>query len=191
MLIYFFQFAEQVINTIMEKQRIAIDMDEVLADVIAKFEALYKRDHPEIALRAQADGEEFYHILPEHIAGDFRKHIYEKGFFRDLEVIKDSQRVVKELDHKYDVFIVSAAMEFRNSLEDKVDWLADHFPFIPWQRTIFCGLKIVNVDVMIDDRSRNFTAFDGRPLLFTSPHNKLITEFERVNTWEEVAAKLL
>ncbi|MGI4751987.1 MAG: 5' nucleotidase, NT5C type [Janthinobacterium lividum] len=175
----------------MEKQRIAIDMDEVLADVIAKFEVLYKQNHPEEALRQQQDGEEFYAILPEHIAGDFRKHIYEKGFFRDLEVIKDSQRVVKELDKKYDVFIVSAAMEFRNSLEDKVDWLADHFPFISWQRTIFCGLKIVNVDVMIDDRSRNFTAFDGRPLLFTSPHNKLITEFERVDTWEDIAAKLL
>ena len=166
-------------------------MDEVLADVIAKFEVLYKQNHPEEALRQQQDGEEFYAILPEHIAGDFRKHIYEKGFFRDLEVIKDSQRVVKELDKKYDVFIVSAAMEFRNSLEDKVDWLADHFPFISWQRTIFCGLKIVNVDVMIDDRSRNFTAFDGRPLLFTSPHNKLITEFERVDTWEDIAAKLL
>lgn len=175
----------------MEKQRIAIDMDEVLADVIAKFEELYKKNHPEEALRQLRDGEEFYAILPEHISGDFRKHIYEKGFFRDLEVIKDSQRVVKELNEKYDVFIVSAAMEFRNSLEDKVDWLADHFPFIPWQRTIFCGLKIVNVDVMIDDRSRNFTAFNGRPLLFSSPHNMLITEFERVNTWEEVAAKLL
>lgn len=175
----------------MERQRIAIDMDEVLADVIAKFEALYKKNHPEEALRQQKDGEEFYAILPEHISGDFRKHIYEKGFFRDLEVIKDSQRVVKELDKKYDVFIVSAAMEFRNSLEDKVDWLADHFPFISWQRTIFCGLKIVNVDVMIDDRSRNFVDFDGRPLLFSSPHNMLITEFERVNTWEEVAAKLL
>ncbi|RYE30420.1 MAG: 5'(3')-deoxyribonucleotidase [Sphingobacteriaceae bacterium] len=166
-------------------------MDEVLADVIAKFEALYKKNHPEEALRQQLNGEEFYAILPERIAGDFRKHIYEKGFFRDLEVIKDSQRVVKELDKKYDVFIVSAAMEFRNSLEDKVDWLADHFPFIPWQRTIFCGLKIVNVDIMIDDRSRNFVGFDGRPLLFSSPHNMLITEFERVNTWEEVAAKLL
>ena len=175
----------------MEKQRIAIDMDEVLADVIAKFEALYKQNHPEEALRQQLDGEEFYAILPERISGDFRKHIYEKGFFRDLEVIKDSQRVVKELNEKYDVFIVSAAMEFRNSLEDKVDWLADHFPFIPWQRTIFCGLKIVNVGIMIDDRSRNFTAFDGRPLLFSSPHNMLITEFERVNTWEDVAAKLL
>lgn len=175
----------------MEKQRIAIDMDEVLADVIAKFEALYKQNHPEEILKQQEDGEEFYAILPEHISGDFRKHIYEKGFFRDLEVIKDSQRVVKELDKKYDVFIVSAAMEFRNSLEDKVDWLADHFPFISWQRTIFCGLKIVNTDIMIDDRSRNFVGFDGRPLLFSSPHNKLITEFERVDNWEEVAVKLL
>lgn len=175
----------------MEKQRIAIDMDEVLADVIAKFQILYQKNHANEALAELKDGQEFYHILPESISGDFRKHIYEKGFFRDLDVIKDSQRVVKELDKKYDVFIVSAAMEFRNSLEDKVDWLADHFPFISWQRTIFCGLKIVNVDIMIDDRSRNFTAFDGRPLLFTSPHNKLITEFERVNTWEEIATKLL
>ena len=88
----------------MEKQRIAIDMDEVLADVIAKFEALYKKNHPKEALRQQQDGEEFYAILPDHISGDFRKHIYEKGFFRDLEVIKDSQRVVKELSKKYDVF---------------------------------------------------------------------------------------
>ncbi len=175
----------------MEKQRIAIDMDEVLADVIAKFEVLYKQNHPEEILKQQEDGEEFYAILPEHISGDFRKHIYEKGFFRDMEVIKDSQRVVKELDKKYDVFIVSAAMEFRNSLEDKVDWLEDHFPFIPWQRTIFCGLKIVDTDIMIDDRSRNFVGFDGRPLLFSSPHNKLITKFERVDNWEEVAAKLL
>ena len=182
---------KQHLNFMNDKKRIAIDMDEVLADVIAKFQYLFAKDHPELALDELKDGQEFYHILPDSISGDFRKHIYEKGFFRDLEVIADSQRVVKELDKKYDVFIVSAAMEFRNSLEDKVDWLADHFPFIPWQRTIFCGLKIVDVDVMIDDRSRNFVGFGGRPLLFSSPHNKLITEFERVNTWEEVAAKLL
>jgi len=82
-------------------------------------------------------------------------------------------------------------MEFRNSLDDKYAWLQDHFSFIDWKHIIFCGEKIVNVDIMIDDRIKNFSQFEGRKLLFSSPHNVLITEFERVNNWQEVADKLL
>jgi 5'(3')-deoxyribonucleotidase len=44
---------------------------------------------------------------------------------------------------------------------------------------------------MIDDRIRNFVGFNGRKLLYSSPHNSRITEYERVNTWAEVAGKLL
>jgi 5'(3')-deoxyribonucleotidase len=89
------------------------------------------------------------------------------------------------------VFIVSAATEFPNSLEDKQAWLGDHFPFISWTNIMFCGHKIVNTDIMIDDRTKNFTRFNGRKLLFTSPHNVKLTEYERVNNWKEVAEKLL
>jgi len=99
--------------------------------------------------------------------------------------------VVKELCQKYDVFIVSAATEFKNSLIDKMDWLEEHFPFISWTNIIFCGRKIVDVDIFIDDRIRNFTDFEGRKLLYTSPHNVTITDYERVNNWQEVAQKLL
>jgi 5'(3')-deoxyribonucleotidase len=99
--------------------------------------------------------------------------------------------VMKELQKKYEVFIVSAAMEFPNSLQDKYEWLADHFPFIGWQHILFCGHKIVKTDIMIDDRIKNFVDFEGRKLLFSSPHNMLLTDYERVNTWKEVAGKLL
>lgn len=44
---------------------------------------------------------------------------------------------------------------------------------------------------MIDDRIRNFAQFKGRPILFSSPHNHFVTDYERVNTWEEVAGLLL
>jgi 5'(3')-deoxyribonucleotidase len=44
---------------------------------------------------------------------------------------------------------------------------------------------------MIDDRIKNFVTFKGRSLLYTSPHNLLVDGFERVNNWQEVAAKLL
>ena len=150
--------------------KIAIDMDEVLADPIQKFIQLYNRDF-DVPLDLKLDaGNEIYHHVPEHINNKWYDYINEKGFFRDLPLIEGS---------------------VRNSLTDKLDWLNDHFPFISWKNIIFCGEKIVNVDVMIDDRAKNFIDFKGRPLLFTSPHNLLLTQYERVNNWQEVLHKLL
>lgn len=50
---------------------------------------------------------------------------------------------------------------------------------------------ILKGDVLIDDRSYNLENFDGRSLLFTSPHNVNENGFERVDNWLEVAEKLL
>lgn len=175
----------------MNKLRIAIDMDEVLADPIAKFIEIYEREHGFTYTLEQMKGKEFRDLLPRELVPTLYDYINRKGFFRDLKLIPGGQEVVKELCDKYDVYIVSAAMEFPNSLEDKLHWLADYFPFIPWTNIIFCGHKIVKTDIIIDDRIRNFSGFEGRKLLFTSPHNLAITEYERVNTWRDVAEKLL
>lgn len=56
---------------------------------------------------------------------------------------------------------------------------------------MFCGDKIIEADILIDDRIKNFKDFKGRPLLFTSPHNMLITNYERVDTWEQVLKAIL
>ncbi|MES2275273.1 MAG: 5'(3')-deoxyribonucleotidase [Bacteroidota bacterium] len=175
----------------MNKLRIAIDMDEVIADPIAKFIDIYQREHGYTYTLEQMRGKEFRELLPEEISHTLREYINRKGFFRDLELIPNSREVVEQLCQKYDVFIVSAATEFPNSLEDKLHWLGNHFPFISWTNIMFCGYKIVKTDMMIDDRIRNFNGFDGRKLLFTSPHNVAITGYERVNTWDEVAGLLL
>lgn len=166
-------------------------MDEVIADPLAKFIALYHRDYGVPLDLRIADGNEIYHHVPENAKQKWFDYINEPGFFRDLPVIADSQAVIKALQEKYEVYIVSAAMEFKNSLIDKYDWLAEHFPFIDWKHLIFCGHKIVDVDLMIDDRIKNFIGFKGRPLLFSSPHNMLITDYERVNNWQDVASLLL
>lgn len=173
------------------KPRLAIDMDEVIADPISKFVKLYRRDYG-IEIPAELEpGKEIYHLVPAHINMKWYDYVNEPGFFRDLPVIDNSQEVVRALHDRYDVYIVSAALEFRNSLIDKLDWLTEHFPFISWQNIIFCGDKIIDADIIIDDRIKNFVSFRGRTLLFTSPHNVLVTEYERVNNWREVADKLL
>ncbi|RZL69570.1 MAG: 5'(3')-deoxyribonucleotidase [Pedobacter sp.] len=171
--------------------RIAIDMDEVLADPIHKFIQLYNRDHQVPLDLIVKPGTEIFQNVPAEINQKWFEYINEKGFFRDLPVIDGAVEAVRKLQENYEVYIVSAAMEFKNSLEDKFDWLQEHFPFISWKQIIFCGEKIVDVDIMIDDRIKNFADFKGRPLLFTSPHNVLITEYERVDNWKQVLTKLM
>ena len=171
--------------------KIAIDMDEVIADPIHKFIQLYNRDYSvPIDLKIDA-GNEVYHHVPDYINMKWFDYINEKGFFRDLPVIDGAVEALQKLQERHEVYIVSAAMEFPNSLEDKYHWLAEHFPFISWKNIIFCGEKIVNTDVMIDDRAKNFIDFKGRALLFTSPHNLLLTQYERVDNWGQVLEKLM
>ena len=80
--------------------------------------------------------------------------------------------VLREMNKRYEVFIVSAATEFPNSLKDKVEWLGDHFPFFTWRQLVLCGdKKLINGDYMIDDHVRNLKDFNGKKYLYTSAHN--------------------
>ncbi|WP_345213725.1 5' nucleotidase, NT5C type [Mucilaginibacter gynuensis] len=173
------------------KLRLAIDMDEVIADTIGKFITLYEERHQTKVVLDEMHGKEFNEVLPEEIRHTLRQYINEPGFFRDIPVMEDAVEVLQQLNEKYDLYIVSAAMEFKNSLADKLEWLNEHFPFISWTNIIFCGHKIVNVDIMIDDRLKNFVNFEGRKILFTSPHNLAIDGYERADTWKDVAGMLL
>jgi 5'(3')-deoxyribonucleotidase len=175
--------------SINRKPRIAIDMDEVLADTIDKLVELYQERHQHQVVLT--NGMEIGQVLPPHLTSTVKPYLNERGFFRDLKVMPGSQQIVKTLMDRYDVYIASAAMEFKFSLEDKQNWLEEHFPFIPWTNIIFCGHKILDVDIMIDDRIKNFVTFNGRKLLYSAPHNMLMDNFERVNNWQEIAVKLL
>jgi 5'(3')-deoxyribonucleotidase len=108
--------------------------------------------------------------------------------------MEGSTEVVKELNKKYDLFIVSSAMEFPQSLPEKLEWLMEHFPFLQWQQLVFCGSKtIVKADIMIDDHFKNLDHFLGDTYLFTQPHNifKETGRHRRVNDWNEIASLLL
>lgn len=166
------------------KPRIAIDMDEVIADVVPKFKELFEATFKRKVRKEDYWGKKVYQIEG---ALHIRKSLQEKGFFADLPVMPDSQEVIRELMEEYEIYIVTAAMEFRNSLEDKYDWMARHFPFIPWQNIVMCGDKsIIGTDFMIDDHIHNLESFSGHGVLFTASHNIHETRFTRVNNWSEV-----
>jgi len=172
--------------------RIAIDMDDVLADSALKAVEAFNKEHGFGPSKEEIQGKHLRETVSAEYGDKIVSYFFKRGFLRDVPVIEHSQEVVKKLYEKHEVFIVSAAMEMPYSLEDKFFWLEEHFPFIHWQRIVFCGDKsIINADILIDDRSHNFRNFNGRPLLFTAHHNTTLEGFERVNTWKEVESLLL
>lgn len=170
-------------------KRIAVDMDGVLADTFEQFLVWQQK---ETGIKDERDK---YLGIPESEAiKNIRTYVYTNGFFRDIPVIEDSQRVLFELQKKYEIFIVSAATEFPQSLPEKQAWLGEHFPFIQWQHIVFCGYKtIVHADIMIDDHLKNLDPFPNKTFLFTAPHNHYVKDerHQRVNSWKEIEEILL
>ena len=171
---------------------IFVDMDEVIADTYGAHIELYNAEFSQQLNTQICLGSEVWQKVPKEHQKSVRLHATRKGFFRDLNPIKYSQEILKELSEKHEVYIASAAMQYPNSLKDKSNWLDEHFPFIPWKKRILCGDKhILSGDVLIDDRSYNLEHFSGRSILFTSPHNINSNGYERANSWLEIADKLL
>ena len=161
-------------------------MDEVMADPMGAMIEWYKNEYGGGVDYQKMLGGSWVKGFPEHHQLMIRERIMGEGFFRHLPVIQDCIDVLKEINLRYEVFIVSAATEFPNSLKDKLEWLMDHFPFFTWRQLVLCGDKrLVFGDYMIDDHVKNLQHFKGKKYLFTSAHNLDITGYDRINNWLE------
>jgi 5'(3')-deoxyribonucleotidase len=166
--------------------RIAIDMDEVMADALAEHIRRYNAAFGEQLAIEDVHGQH----LEDYVPADRRQAteaMFDASFFADLAPMAGCQDVIRELCERHEVFIVSAAMDVPCSFEAKFEWLRRHFPFISPSHIVFCGDKgIIDADYLIDDRARHFARFKGRPLLFSAPHNAHETRYPRVNSWADV-----
>ncbi len=166
-------------------------MDDVLADATGQFINYYEKEFgvriERSVLNNKNEGEGF----PDNHS-TLREFPYRKNFFRDMEPNPGSQEVMEKLNRKYEVFIVSAAMEFPQSLPEKLEWLGQYFPFLNWKQFVFCGSKaVVYGDYMIDDLPHNLERFNGEKYIFTAPHNMHINHFKRFQDWRDIESQLL
>jgi 5'(3')-deoxyribonucleotidase/uncharacterized protein with PQ loop repeat len=166
--------------------RIAIDMDEVMADALEEHLARYNAAFDACLTVEDVHGRHLEQCVPpEH--RDALEAMLDAPFFETLAVIPDCQEVIAELAARHEVIIASAAMDVPSSFDAKYRWLRRHFPFIPPSHIVFCGDKaVVDADYLIDDRARHFARFKGRGLLFSAPHNRDEQRYPRVSSWAEV-----
>ncbi len=129
-------------------ERIIIDMDEVIADPMNDMIEWYRKEHGGgVDYEKMLAGSWIKGFPDEHqpIVWD---RLRAPGFFRHLPVMKDSVDVLREINDRYELFIVSAATEFPNSLKDKIEWLEDHFPFLTWRQLPFAGARILSMAII-------------------------------------------
>ena len=176
----------------MTKYRFAVDMDEVIADSQSRFYIWYERDFGEKFPIEKLAGKKPSEVVPEDRAKTVLNYPHQKGFFEDLPVIEESQEILAKLAEKHEVFITTAAMEFKYSFLEKYDWLDKHFPFIHWKNRVFLGDKsVIKANYMIDDNAFNLETFAGEGLLFTALHNMNEQNYRRVNSWSEIGEVFL
>ena len=162
-------------------------MDEVIADPMGEMIRWYNDQYGSEPDKARMIGS-WVKGFPEEHQPMIMERIKAPGFFRHLPVMEDAVDVLRRLNERYEVFIVSAAMEFPNSLKDKYDWLMEHFPFFTLKQIALSGSKdLVYGDFMIDDHVKNLKNFKGKPYLYTSAHNLTVTGYDRINSWKEAA----
>lgn len=173
-------------------KRIAIDMDEVMADTMNQCLTRYNKDYACELKSADFHGRRLWDVIKEEHWPSIREYFNDPEFFSDIDLMLDAQVVIRELMERYEVFVVTAAMDVPCSFAAKFSWLQKHFPFIPTDNIVFCGNKgIVLADYLIDDNLRQLRSFTGEGILFTAPHNIAETEFRRVNSWGDVRTLFL
>ena len=173
-------------------KRICVDMDEVIADAVTEHLLRYNRDHEEQITKEDLHGKVVWDVVSVDRHPQLEAYLRSDDFFTMLEVMPESQRVLKALQTKYEVFIATAAMEVPTSFEQKYKWLGKHFPFIPTSHIVFCGDKgILRAEYLIDDNPRQLRRFEGEGILYDSHHNVNVTGYRRVKDWLEVEAMFL
>ena len=189
----------------MNRKSIMIDMDEVI--VVGNFsnylvEFLGNIDFNKLQSKYRQD-------LIKGREDEFKKIYKYKNLYKNnngsyIEPLLNCVNIVKELNEKYDVYIVTTyiwkenVIDAASNLKNKFEYLQYWFPFINPNNFIFMTDKTkIKYDIGIDDRESNLKKCDKK-LLFTEFRNKNLTDEElenkriiRVNNWLDIGKELL
>lgn len=166
---------------------IAIDQDDVVADLVGKWIHTYNKDFNDNLTKKDITSWNIASCVKSECGIQIYDYLKQPGFYADLEVIEGSREVIEHLTEFYDIYFVTSAMAFPSSFNDKYTWLRTYFPFVPADRIVFCGDKrIVRADYLIDDSPRNLLDFDGIPIVYDTPYNQNVDIGVRVNNWNEI-----
>lgn len=174
----------------MRKLQIILDSDEVIAHNI---DLLLEKYNGEYGTSLTKDELHEWDLTTVQKEGtNILKYFNQPGFFRHLPVMKDAQKIIKQLiEDGHDVVIATSSP--KNGILDKIEFFEEYFPFIPFSHIIPITRKdLLKGDIMLDDAPHNLEVSSCRyPVIFDNLWNRNIEKhpflkgLKRIHSWEE------
>lgn len=169
------------------KKILAIDIDDTIVDKLGKHILLYNSEFSTQLKKSHTENRKIYESVPEEHVQRVKSYPEDPRFFSDLKPFGNAIETIYLLKEYYEIYIVTAAMEFPTSFDAKYKWLAKNLPFIPPSNFVFCGTKnIIHADYLIDDTPKHLEEFSGVGVLYDAPQNQSCLAYPRVRNWDEV-----
>ncbi len=145
-------------------------------------------------------------IIPESKRDDFLDYFYQNlNVYTNAKELPEAIKVIEELTHFYDVYVVSAFVDKRRLDESsimakyKYEWIRANLPFLDPKKFIFTSSKhMVMCDIKIDDKVSNLKGYGETKLLIDQMHNRKFSfeELERlgirrVYDWNQIRSILI
>jgi 5'(3')-deoxyribonucleotidase len=111
--------------------------------------------------------------LPEEVGIKLREQMFNTpGFWHDQFPYRGSIQALRNLQNKYSIYIATKPIYNDICINEKIDWLKVHLPFINQDNIIFCRDKsILSGDILVDDEPGHLLKFTGKRILFIQPYN--------------------
>lgn len=171
--------------------RIAIDFDSTLFPTVEKVIEIYNERNSTTINVSQITAYNLYDCFPEDVADELVSLFVDKAIYNSLQPYKGSVKAVQSLVNKGHEIIIATATDVRN-LEWKEKLLQRYFPFIPKENLIrIHNKKLLNVDVLVEDKLDNLTQTFAERICFNQPwnHDKnadYAYSIYRINNWGEI-----
>lgn len=180
--------------------RIILDMDSILANILDDWLAKYNAAHGDNLTIDDIKQWEMHHFAKAGKA--IYKVLEEPGFIRNLKPIDGAIEAASTLTKRgHQVKVVSAAA-FPVNYKEKVEWMAEHFPFLKKPMMLEDKHEIY-ADVLVDDAPHNAKAYKeahpnawtmtiGYPYNIDSPHYDYVcgTWRDTRSAWAELLGRI-
>ena len=181
-----------------KKKTIICDVDGCLGKFVEKFNSEMKRLGYEIndnKLTSWSLNDRFYPIKGKNIEKDYLKILNNSNFWANLSVFENAQEILKKLNKKYILLIVTSPFpQVVNAFKKgRLEWMENNFPFIARNQIKFESEKWkIPADIIIEDKPETIEKFDGERIVMNADYNKEIdVKHKRVSSWREIEELLL
>lgn len=168
----------------MKKKTILLDVDEVIC-----FGGFLEAVNEFLGTNYVIDDFTDYYIdevaIPKERMDEFNEFIRNRDMYKNPQLLPKAIEVIKKLNEEYDIYILSSCVNpfdiegSGNLFMTKYNFLRNLLPFINPKNFILTSAKhLFKADIQIDDVITNFSDDVNQKILFTSYHNKNITEEE-------------